>query len=223
MPQLNIPSEYRSGLEALRSLTSSQVDELVAALRRSAVKFYRADLTDGMRETVKSIPPDDTEAIIDLLSSLEFVRAHAEASIEQFIGDFSEALTREHLPLEVVDGTSMVDRIRLLIEIPSIGIPAKARTLLLEGRTLCRARLVTDIRPVFDSSEMPNKPEGALIVHNLRISYHEASAKGIRDFIVTLDSNDIDELQAVLQRAKLKEQALENMLNGAGTPYLKIE
>ena len=223
MPLLTIPEEHRSGIEALRRLTPSQINELIDALRRSPVKFYREDLADGMREAVKSIPPDDMAVIVDLLGSLEFVRANAEASMDLFTNDLADALAREQLPMEAVDGSSMIGRIRQLLEIPSIGIPAKARTLLLEGRTLCRARLLTDIRPVFDGSEAPSKPEGALIVHNLRISYHDGSDKGVKDFIVTLDSNDLDELQAVLQRGKAKEQALEKMLAGAGTPYFKIE
>jgi hypothetical protein len=223
MPLLTIPEEHRSGIEALSRLTPSQIDELLDALRRSPVKFYREDLAEGMRAAVRSISPDDTEAIVDLLGSLEFVRANAEASLDLFTSDLADALARERFPLEAVDGSSVIARIRQLLEIPSIGIPAKARTLLLEGRTLCRARLLTDIRPVFDSSEAPSKPEGALIVHNLRLSYHDGSEKGIKDFIVTLDSNDLDELQAILQRGKVKEQALEVMLAGSGTPYLKIE
>lgn len=223
MPSLRVPPEFKDGVEALRRLQSSQVDELIGSLRRAPAKFYREDLADGLRDVVKTIAGDDVESITQLLASLEYVRANADAPMDQFISDLAVAFERDHLPTTTVDGASMLDRVRQLLEVPSIAIPAKARTLLLEGRTLCRARLLTDIRPVFDAAEAPSRPEAALIVHNLRITYHDGNTKDTKDFIVSLDSNDLTELQNILERAKAKERSLESMLASAGTPYLKIE
>ena len=223
MPRLTIPSEYRPGLVKLQELSAGQIDELIGALRSAPIKFYRTDLADVITERVRSIEPSVIHEVTETVSSLEFVRATAEVSIDEFLVDLNEALEREDLPTTNSDGSSTVERIKQLLQINSIGIPAKARTLLLQGSTLCSSKVVTDIRPVFDASDVPGPPEAALIVHNLRISYHEGGSRALREFVVALDSDDLDSLIDTLNRAKAKENALEGLLKTAATSYLKIE
>ena len=223
MSGLTIPSEHRSGLVTLRDFSTSQIDELVGVLRRAPIKFYRSDLADFVASQVQSIEKTCIRDVIESLGALEFVRATADVSIDQFLDDLSEALEREELQLTNSDGSSTTERIKNLTQMPSLGIPAKARMLLLEGKRLCSAKVVSDIRPVFDYSDVPCQPEAALIVHHLRISYHDDGARALTEFAVALDSDDLDSLIDTLNRAKAKEQALEGLLKISETPYLKIE
>ena len=134
MPRLTIPSEHRSGLVTLQDFSTSQIDELIGALRRAPIKFYRSDLADFVASQVQSIEKTCIRDVIDSLAALEFVRATADVSIDQFLDDLSEALEREELRLTNSDGSSTIERIKHLTQMPSLGIPAKARMLLLEGK-----------------------------------------------------------------------------------------
>ena len=222
MAQVRIPPQHKSALVRLQQLSGQVVDDLIGVLRRAPVKFYGRDLAAVIKDQVTSISSEDLIDIIDALVSMEYGRVSADRSIEMFMSDLVDAMRRDDISTENADGTSTTARIRQLLQVPSLGVPAKARTLLLEGKTLCRARVISDIRPVFDASEEPVTPEAALIVHNLRISYHEGS-RAIQEFVVALDSNDLDQLIDMLTRAKAKQQALHGILDLANTPYLEIE
>ena len=66
MPALKVPEEYRPALETLRKLSSEQVDELLGALRRAPLKFYRDDLASSVKESVHSIEGSDVSVLVDL-------------------------------------------------------------------------------------------------------------------------------------------------------------
>ncbi len=79
--------------------------------------------------------------------------------------------------------------------------------------------MLTDIRPVF--GVRPEAPQAAVIVHNLRIHYHQGGAH--RDFLVTMDSQDIQDLIDTLERAKVKAENLKVVLATAGIPDIEPE
>lgn len=221
MSNLTIPNEYRSGLSKLLRLNRESIPELVNALREAPLKFYRTDLSSAIKDKVRSVPPDDLNEIVESLWSLEYVRASSDVDMDQFLDDLHEAVVREKVAPTTLDRADLEARVRPLLEASSISTPAKGRSLLMEGRTYCRARVLTDIRPVFDSDDVVRGPRAALIVHNLRISYHEG--RGVRDFTVLLDSGDVDALIDALMRAKTKQQRLKGLLDEAKTPYLDVD
>ena len=101
----------------------------------------------------------------------------------------------------------------------SLGVTSKALDVMTEHeRILCGARIVTDIRPVF--GRPTDKPTAAVIVHNLKISYHQDDEH--REFYVALDTEDVVRLRTLLERAEMKAQSLEALLQRAATPYLKV-
>ena len=75
---------------------------------------------------------------------------------------------------------------------------------------------MSDIRPVFAGS--PGDTAGALIIHNLNISYHNGSRH--KEFYVALDSDELDELKQVIERAQKKAVSLKLLLKKSSTPYL---
>jgi hypothetical protein len=80
-----------------------------------------------------------------------------------------------------------------------------------------KSRTITDIRPVF-STEI-DSVEAALIIHTLRIHYHIGAAH--KDFYVALDTNDLQQLIDVLERAKVKAEKLKAMLAASNTPHFE--
>lgn len=170
---------------------------------------------------MRATPADDLDEIVESMWSLEYVRASSDVDMDQFLGDLYEAVVREKVAPTTMDRAELEARVRPLLEAPSVSTPSKARSLLMEGRTYCRARVLTDIRPVFESDDVGSGPRAALIVHNLRISYHEG--RSLRDFTVLLDSGDVDALIDALMRARSKQEKLEGLLEKTKVPYLDVD
>jgi hypothetical protein len=106
----------------------------------------------------------------------------------------------------------------LTADVFSIG--AKALALMQEHeRTFCQARIITDIRPVF-GSEVSKPPRAVVVAHTLRISYHEGDER--KDFYVALDSDDIESLRELLDRADAKARSLEDVIVSTKVPALGL-
>jgi hypothetical protein len=74
-------------------------------------------------------------------------------------------------------------------------------------------------RPVF-GSDPAVRPVGAVLTHTLKIRYHEGDLRDHREFYVVLDSNDLDELRDIIQRAQTKDKSLRELLKSAQLPTL---
>ena len=79
---------------------------------------------------------------------------------------------------------------------------------------------MTDMRPVFGSDE---KPAGAVVVHTLKLTYHEGPKRSLREFFVAMNRDDLDELREVLDRALRKQSELSHVLAQCGLPDLDKE
>jgi hypothetical protein len=70
------------------------------------------------------------------------------------------------------------------------------------------AKIITDLRPVFDSSA--KKPEEFIITHSLMLNYYDGTE--IRRIAIAVDENDIQNLRRVCERAIVKEETLNDHL-----------
>ena len=114
------------------------------------------------------------------------------------------------------------DRIKSLLSFDkTMAVTAKAFDVMTEhARTFCRARILSDIRPVF--TNLDEFASAAVIIHNLQIGFHEGGTGEHKEFYVALDTNDIQNLKEVIERAEKKTVALEAILNTSKVPYLEV-
>ncbi len=82
------------------------------------------------------------------------------------------------------------------------------------------ARIISEIRPVFGSN-VEEPPPAAVLLHMLNITCH--GTDGHKEFFIALDTDDIEVLRDVIDRAETKAESLKVMLNKAGTTYLETE
>jgi hypothetical protein len=110
--------------------------------------------------------------------------------------------------------------IRKILECESsIGVTSKALSVMTDhGRIFRYARILTDCRPVFQSNPT-KRPAAAVIVHTLKIGYRADHEE--KEFFVALDSLDIVQLEALIKRAKTKEDALKLSLRTSKMPILE--
>src|SRR5690606_25360414 len=73
-------------------------------------------------------------------------------------------------------------------------------------KNLIDAKIVTDIRVVFDDDVNTTEVDNAVIVHNLKLEFNENN--DIKEIFISLDSNDVVLLNEVCSRAIKKENIL---------------
>ncbi|MCX6381767.1 MAG: hypothetical protein NT023_20210, partial [Armatimonadetes bacterium] len=111
--------------------------------------------------------------------------------------------------------------LKQILSVEQIDIIAKATSVLLDHeRVYSNARVLTDIRPVF-SSDVAIMPTAVLIVHMLKIGYHENGEH--KEFYVALDTEDVRKLQETLERATTKDKSLKDLLGQTNLSYLATE
>jgi len=89
-----------------------------------------------------------------------------------------------------------------------IRVAVKSRILISEVSNLYHeSRIITDVRPVFSSNE-ENSVIGKVILSNLKISYRKDDA--FKEFFVTLEEEDLEELKKIIDRAIKKTKQLKS-------------
>lgn len=224
MASLTIPETYEDGFIKLAMLESSVRDRLIEAvstgpmvLRPSILSSQIASKLDG------SVSGDDLEEIIEALASVYYISEDFEDK-DQFGKELVRAI-EDSLPKGVSlpegDREHFTEQLSKLLDIDSLRIASKALFLQHEyAHAFCSARVMTDIRPIFGSS--PEKPpKAALIVHTLRLSYHEGT--DLKHFYIAMDSDELAELMYVLDRADSKAGSLKTVLDAANLPRVDLE
>jgi len=214
VPRLNIPPRNREGISKLLSLDAVLFDQFVTALeaQTAGVKLI-SQLSSSI--SLPNINQEDLEKILSAVSALYLVRSSTDVSLESFVADVSEALQ----PFDAAAKSDRSrDRLRRALSVNALDTSAKAITLLTDHeRTLHAAKILTDIRYAFQSDPSLD-PYGAVIVHVLKLTYHEEDRH--KDFYVAMDGADVANLKAILDRAEAKANTLRQKLQSAGITYL---
>jgi hypothetical protein len=102
-----------------------------------------------------------------------------------------------------------------------VGTAAKAGYVLTQHeRIFVKARILTDVRPIFHSN-VSEKPGSALIIHMLQMTQRDnQDPHKVEDLYFALDSNDISSLKALLDRALQKEETLRALMTESGVAVL---
>lgn len=223
MASPKIPKRFLSGLVNVISLPENSFQELVTKLERVPLTLNARELLGEVVSDVSGIAPDNAEKIASALMSLYMVRANSDSATTEAIDDIADTLENvEDKETSLTDEvlSNLKPRLAQLLEINSFVVGTKAISMLQEHDNIFyRARVLTDIRPVFGVA--PNAIQAAVIVHNLRIHHHQE--ENHKDFYVTLDTQDVQTLIDILERAKVKAESLKSLLATSNIPYIEPE
>lgn len=223
LPELRIPERYHTGFVTLAGLSREAFRDLFSVLSQERPAVNYLELSSRVGEKIGAIPPDDVGSIIEALDALYGIRANLALPIPEFVEVVLRAMDEsgvEELRLSGEDRERLRERLAQLLDLDSLDATAKATDVLLEHEhTIHDARVMTDIRPVFGlDTDAP--PTGAMVVHALKLSYHEAD--DLKELFVALDTRDLDRLIETLERAKSKARSLERVIEAAKVPYIDI-
>lgn len=211
---LRIPEDELPGLLALARFDEQKFKALAAALAAAPMKLRIEEVTEAVLKLAQDLPRREVEQVVDVLSSLSVVRLMADVDVEVFVNDVIDAIEAQ-VEGFAANREEFEARLTEVFSYPSVLAPAKARSILFDHTNyLCRARIFSDIRPVF-GSDVEQTPTTAMVTHTLKLSYHRGTGQ-IKDCFVVLDRKDLDELSRLIERAKAKEKTLHVTLAAAG-------
>jgi hypothetical protein len=222
--RLNIPERYRAAISSIRSLSDSDVRRIRALLDGANTGFGAEQETgesplnpNEVIKTIKasgaSVPIANIENLLEAILSLYLVKSDREVTLDAFVKDVCDAMERLEgnlrlLPDERQDFSA---KLLTLLNADVLSLAVKAHDLATEDeRVFCRARILTDLRPVF-GADISDGAQAMVIVHTLKMVVHEeGNAREHRELYVTLDSDDLRSLRQVIDRAEAKGRALSS-------------
>lgn len=179
---------------------------------RALVSAFELSPDGGSSE--QGLSSKETEAIREVVLELYRVREFFGMEAPEFASEIAQAV-QEVQPFPADELPSFRDRLTRLLTIESVNIAVKAASLKLEyERRFCTARILTDARPVY-AVDPSRPPSAAMIMHTLRISYHDDTSE-LREVYIAMDRDDMTTLRDLLDRAEEKASSLESLLAEAG-------
>lgn len=223
MARFVVPGRYRAGLARLLGLDTKVQNDLLTTLSRHEPTASTNYLIERIVNEVEGIGPEDAEELVGAIIGIYLgFQVYEGITVPDVVRDIlsSKDLAApedryEHLYRYLVD----------VFSIEALEITTKAVNVNIDHEhTFGNARILTDVRPVFRGASAETEaqtPAGALIVHTLKLSYYQNGQ--LEDFYIALDTDDVNRLRDVLDRADSKARGLESMLSAAGVPYFGVE
>lgn len=223
IPSLRIPSGYEGGFLKLLALTDEDVSALSSQLANEPPTLGYRELLHETASGLSDLPLEDADEVAEVLFAMYSIRSdYPRSSLPEFVEGVLRAMDESEvkdLELSGEDRDRFKDHLVTLLGANSITVGMKANELLVEyEHTLHDARVLTDIRPVF-GPDTEEPPAGAVVVHMLKIGYHDASDE-VKEFFVALDTADVDRLIRTLKRANQKAESLRGVIEATEVPYI---
>ncbi len=211
-----IPAPYRQGFANIKKLSPSDLNSLVVALEKAKSAGRVKDVTNAVIKDVPTLNRSDAESILRTLFSLYAFIADEETPLSEHLSELTSAMQasgRKELTLSEEEKVEFEQRLRKLLSVKTVLISSKVERLRLDyPNTLHDAKILSDIRPIFDNPNEP--PVGCAIAHTLEIEYHESGEH--KEFYVVLDDDDLQKMKRIVQRAETKSASLKTLLKSAG-------
>jgi hypothetical protein len=217
---MKIPDDQQEAVLRLLLLNDRTATLIRRGLESARDGSSTKEIADTLSASVTEITEKDLFEIVSIVRTLYLVRSNSDTPLAEFAEDLTNSIQeikKGSISPEKID--ALRRNIMELLDVNPFGLSSKARDLQTEDeRTFCRARIITDLRPVF-GDDIESGPQALVVVHLLKIGFHQAGMPHT-DFFVSLDSQDLDTLKEVIERAQEKSESLKNFINDL--PYLGI-
>jgi hypothetical protein len=225
MASLSIPDRVVTGFRKIATLPEDSFKELLSALQNIPLIIHQQAVFDETLIEPAGVALEDVKVIRDALFPLYRGRGGSKVPADKYANDIAESLSSvsdeeaSWLKDEKLLNT-FKERLVQLLSVSTPQLIAKAHDVLLEhAQTFSNVRIVSDIRPVF-GGEVEEKPTAAVLVHMLNLVYYQAGER--REFVVAMDTKDIQLLLETCERAAKKTKTLESVIASTGMTYIEV-
>jgi hypothetical protein len=204
---------FKPALERVASFSDEQAQILHNAISASKVHIKPDVMAESIVAAAKGSLPD-MQDVAQALVNLSISRFKAAIPLDEFAAGISRSLKTT----DPDKRGAFEKRLKSLLDIDSLVRASRAFDIQHEYEKVFRsARIISDIRPVF--SPAGTEAMGAMIVHNLNVSYFEAGE--YKESVFALDDADIGVLKKVIERAEIKSRTSEQLIKKAGIEYFE--
>jgi len=218
---IELPNEALPDLIKIASLGEGVFDSLLTALKETPPTLRGWQFSNNVADRVPAIERSDVGSLLGAIVSLYVVRRRPDKHLSA--QQVAEGILQSPLVSEATEFTDQLKRtlndriVKLLGCDNSVGVTSKAFDVMTEHeRIYCHARILSDIRPVF--ADAPEKPNGAVIIHNLQMGFMLGGEH--QEIYLAMDINDLRQLKLVIERAEIKDGALQSIVRQSSIPYL---
>lgn len=217
---LKIPDQEYAVLKNIAELSEDSFSALVKALAETDLKLIQLDFCDDLANRVPALKAPELKSMLRTVSSfVSAIERNSKTTIE-FGQDLLETI-RESKPKNFpLDKAELLEsRLQKIFSAGRIiSLTSKAFDVMTEqDRIFCGVRVLSDIRPVFLGPA--DSISAAVIVHNLRIAYHQDGEH--LEFSVAMNQDDLRALIRSLERAEKKDQTLRSFIQNTGVPFFE--
>jgi hypothetical protein len=214
-----VPEGEVPGLRRLAHVSPDVMSKVASALAR-AEPSLAVDVLAASAAQQAELDVVDVRSVVVTLWRLAIVQRRLELSADQFVTALTRSLgeNSEWTPEDAQSWGAVSSTLRGILspDLP-LAVAAKAADLVVEQHLLfCTARVLTDLRPVFDDSA--SEVQAFVPVHTLAVTCHEGPET--RRIYIAMDSNDVAQLREHLERAERKEKILKSRLERAAMPTI---
>jgi hypothetical protein len=223
LPFLRVPERYRDGLRIIGELPDDAFSEIYNALKSapSGALSY-TDLAKNVSGEIKGVPAEQVRRVLHALTSLYRLTVKGHVSGDVLANQLYDAIREEGRNL-VSDGNQarFRDRIARSLSLESLNVVA-SKAAELRGdfeRRYCESSILRVLRHVF--GDVSSAPTAMVIVHTLKLVYHEGPMGEHKELYIAIDSDDIAKLQEMLNRAETKARSLISGLQTSGIKFVE--
>jgi hypothetical protein len=216
--EFRVPQRVRTALIKLAEQSDDAIDELGGLLESNPdMLTSRLAALEGSAK-LKNVRTDDAFSIVEAIIPVLYFQASNPSAT--FVRDIVRALTtgeKNDPKLDKKAAAAFEKNLTRILSRSGVVLKAKAVSVATDvQRVFSNARILTDLRPVF-GEHVSEQALGTVILHNLKIGFAENGRES--EFFVTLDSQDLRNLQAHIERALSKEASLKTFVEGT---HLKL-
>jgi hypothetical protein len=221
-----IPKSEREHMAALVSANPALLDAIARTLESCPPSLSQHKFGSQIARKLADVPSVSPSTITSIMRTLFAVHAVLMADTKTSAADAAaetiESLQKDgsyDAPPEGWD--SFRKRLTQLLSSRTLGIAAKAGHVALQTpRHAHGLRILTDARPVYGENAK-DSPIAFTILHTLQVEYFEAGEN--REWFISLDADDVENLRSVADRAIQKEASLRTTLGRLDLPILSWE
>ncbi len=221
MAELTVPDRYLMGIAKIINIDDNAFNALLSVLSKTEPTI---DFDKYKSEIVNQLGEPEQGDLIDAMLSLYGACTGLDISRNDFVEDLYKAIQesrREELQFSPEIGDRFKDRLLKLLGNDQFAELMKAAEIQSEqNHIFLESRILSDIRPIF-GPDVEATPIGGIVTHNLNICYSKGRMR--KEFFVAMDNNDIEQLLAVLNRAKKKADSLKKMIDESSIRYIEVK
>ncbi len=225
MVTVNIPEPAKAIIEHLGSMSDAEVSVVKARMEEVPLSLRVERYAEQLKGLVEKETPE-IQDVVQVVASLTFAPRDPSITAEVFAravastvvarkGHEAEDPKKKAARMKILEA-----RLRDLFSTPTLKMYSRASDVQHQYEHIFTdARIMSDIRTVFEPESDVSKPIGAMIVHNLKVTY--ISNYGHRDSYFALDNADLLILQKAVERAIAKTSTLEGIIKKSNLRYLE--